>query len=121
MTVTPPPLKNVTLEPRDLADLRYARSLLENPGLAVRLASLLGAPIEKGFSLLPANWSKSVHTAVHKALRVSLRVAATSLRSGKMGQRVWGDRWRFWPGRPAGGTSAFHHHHAALYCRRGPQ
>jgi hypothetical protein len=88
MTVTPPPLKNVTLEPRDLADLRYARSLLENPGLAVRLASLLGAPIEKGFSLLPVNWSKSVHTAVHKALRVSLRVAATSLRSGKMGQRA---------------------------------
>lgn len=74
-------MKNVTLEPRDLADLSYAKSLLENPGFAVRVAALLGAPIEKGFKLLPSNWSKTVHGAVHKALRTALHVALTSLRS----------------------------------------
>ena len=74
-------IKNVTLEPRDLADLRYAKSLLENPGIAVRLASLLGAPIEKGFKLLPADWSNTVQKAVHKALNTALRVALTSLNS----------------------------------------
>lgn len=79
--VPPIPMKNVTLDPRDLADLSYAKSLLENPGFAVRVASLLGAPIEKGFQLLPANWSKTVHGAVHTALQSALRVALTSLRS----------------------------------------
>ncbi|HAV64643.1 MAG TPA: peptidase [Verrucomicrobiales bacterium] len=81
MTEVVAPIKNVTLEPRDYADLSYAKSLLENPGFAVRVASLLGAPIEKGFKLLPGNWSKTVHGAVHRALRAALRVALTSLRS----------------------------------------
>ncbi len=88
MVGQPPPLKNVTLEPRDLADLRYAKSLLENPGLTVRLASLLGAPLEKGFKLLPANWSQSVQNAVDKALRAALRVATTSLRSKRSHERA---------------------------------
>ncbi len=84
----PPPLKNVTLEPRDLADLRYAKSLLENPGFTVRLANLLGAPVEKGFKLLPANWSQAVQGAVHKALHTALRVATSSLRSKRRHARA---------------------------------
>ena len=74
-------IKNVTLEPRDLTDLRYAKSLLENPGLTVRLANLIGAPIERGFKLLPASWSSTVQQSVHKALNTALRVALTSLNS----------------------------------------
>lgn len=88
MAAQPPPLKNVTLEPRDLADLRYAKSLLEHPGFAVRLASLVGAPIEKGFKLLPAGWSQTVQRAASKALHAALRVAATSLRSRRTGTRA---------------------------------
>ena len=48
----------------DLKDLMYAKSLLENPGLAARLANVIGTPIEKGFALLPANWSSVVQNAV---------------------------------------------------------
>jgi len=33
----------------DLDDLRYAKTLLENPSLAARISNLLGTPIEKGF------------------------------------------------------------------------
>lgn len=88
MTGVVQPMKNVTLEPRDMADLRYAKSLLENPGFAVRLANLLGAPIEEGFRLLPQNWSRSVQNAVHRALRTALRVATTSLRSKRRGKRA---------------------------------
>jgi len=84
----PPPLKNVTLEPRDLADLRYAKSLLENPGFTVRLASLLGAPLEKGFKLLPVGWSQTVQAAVNRALHAALRVATTSLRSRRQGAKA---------------------------------
>jgi len=81
MTDAAPTMKNVTLDPRDLADLRYAKSLLENPGFTVRVANLIGAPIEKGFKLLPKNWSRTVHLATHRALNTALRTAISSLNS----------------------------------------
>lgn len=88
MAGLPPPLKNVTLEPHDLADLRYAKSLLESPGFAIRLANLLGAPVERGFKLLPAGWSKTVQSAVNKALHSALHVATTSLRSERRNEKA---------------------------------
>jgi hypothetical protein len=42
----------MTITPYDLNDLKRAKALLENPGLAAKITSLLGTPIEKGF-LLP--------------------------------------------------------------------
>jgi hypothetical protein len=62
--------------------------VLENPGLTVRLASLLGAPIEKGFAVLPPNFSKVVHKATHLALNAAFRVALTSLRSKRRSARA---------------------------------
>ena len=59
--------------PEDLTDLKYAKSLLENPGFAARIINLIGKPIEKGFELLPEKWS----TVVNKAARVSLKKALT--------------------------------------------
>jgi len=63
----------MAMSPEDLTDLKYAKSLLENPGLAARIINLIGAPIEKGFELLPEKWS----TVVNKAARVSLKKALT--------------------------------------------
>ena len=37
------------LTEKDLLDLRFARQLLENPGLAARLTDALAKPIERGF------------------------------------------------------------------------
>ena len=36
----------------DINDLRYAKTILENPSLAARISNLLGTPIEKGFEHL---------------------------------------------------------------------
>ncbi len=44
----------------ELEDLKYAKELLENPGLAVRITDALGTAIDKGFELLPAKWSEMV-------------------------------------------------------------
>jgi hypothetical protein len=63
----------------DLADLTYAKKLLENPGLAAKMINLLGAPIEKGFDLLPARWSGKVQTAARAALEKALRVAVATM------------------------------------------
>jgi hypothetical protein len=62
--------------PQDLADLKSAKDLLEHPGLAARITSLFGTPIEKGFKLLPERWSDTVQdvtrTALHRALNFAV-------------------------------------------------
>jgi hypothetical protein len=67
------------LSSEELAELRYAKSLLENPGLTARLASLLGGPIEKGIKMLPADWNETMNRAVRAALFKSLQVAVATL------------------------------------------
>ena len=68
-----------TLTKADLADLKRAKALLENPGLAAKLSSMLGSPVEKGVKMLPAAWQRGVHKATEAALMKALEVAVTSL------------------------------------------
>jgi hypothetical protein len=63
----------------DLADLRRAKALLENPGFAAKLSGMLGSPVEKGVKMLPRTWQRSVHTATEAALMKALDLAITSL------------------------------------------
>ena len=74
----------------ELEDLRQAKALLENPGLAAKLASYVGSPVEKGMKLLPAKWQQGVHSATEKALMKALDVAVKSLgrRSAASGGRA---------------------------------
>ena len=62
-----------------LEELRSAKNLLERPSLAAKLTDRVGTPIEKGFALLPENWSDTIHEAVNSSLRKSLEVAVKSL------------------------------------------
>jgi EcsC protein family len=55
--------------------LRHAKSLLEHPSLAVKITSIIGIPIEKGFALLPTKWSELVNYATRTALERALNVA----------------------------------------------
>jgi hypothetical protein len=73
----------------ELDELRQAKALLENPGLAAKLASYVGSPVEKGMKLLPARWQRGVHSATEKALMKALDVAVRSLgaRSGARGAK----------------------------------
>jgi EcsC protein family len=63
----------------DLRDLELAKSLLERPGFAIRMANLIGSPIEKGFALLPQGWNAVVNTAARAALLRSLALAVSTL------------------------------------------
>jgi hypothetical protein len=63
----------------DLERLASAKRLLEHPGFGARVINLFGAPIEKGFRLLPAGWRGTVQDATHAALEKALRVAVRSL------------------------------------------
>jgi hypothetical protein len=78
-----PPVIRAQLTPQDLRDLFYAKSLLENPGFTARLANVLGTPIEKGFKLLPKNWSEVVGKASKSALTKALQIAVATLGARK--------------------------------------
>jgi len=69
----------MTMERDDLEDLRRARTLLENPGLAAKFSAYLGSPIERGMKLLPARMQKAIHESTESALRKALQYAVKSL------------------------------------------
>jgi hypothetical protein len=63
----------------ELDELKRAKLLLENPGLAAKLAAYVGSPVEKGMKLLPKSVQKGVHGATEKALTKALDFAVKSL------------------------------------------
>lgn len=86
MSAAPPPLLPVVTRPpsgwpaQDRADLARARELLARTSVAIRFANLVGAPIERGYQMLPAGWRTTVQHATDAALKTALRVAARSVR-----------------------------------------
>lgn len=79
----PPPVINSQLTASEMKDLFYAKTLLENPGFTARIANIVGTPIEKGFKLLPKNWSDVVNKASRAALMKALQVAVATLGARK--------------------------------------
>jgi hypothetical protein len=69
----------MNLSESHLAELKSAKQLLENPGVAAKITSALGTPIEKGLALLPEKWTEAVHKASEAALMKALAVAVKSL------------------------------------------
>ena len=65
---------------RDLLDLRYAKSLLENPSYSMRLSNLIGSPVEKALTLLPKGWHGKVNQVANAALFRALKVAIATTR-----------------------------------------
>lgn len=63
----------------DLADLRQAKLLLENPGLAARITNLIGTPLEKGLAMLPKGANELIAKASHKALETALSVSLATM------------------------------------------
>ncbi len=63
----------------DAQQLQVAKNLLENPGLAVRMTDFIGAPIEKGFQLLPANWNENIGEVTQTALLKATEAAIFTL------------------------------------------
>jgi len=67
-------------QPADMNDLKKAKSLLENPGLAIKITHLLGVPIEMGFRLLPDDWNMKVLEITQIALTRAIHLAAATMK-----------------------------------------
>ena len=81
----------MTLQPNDLNDLIKAKRLLEHPGLAARITHFLGTPIEKGFALLPENWSARIGEVTRTALTKAIHAAVRTMKDapGKAASTAW--------------------------------
>lgn len=53
---------------QDIKELQIAKHLLENPGVAAKITSVIGTPIEKAIRLLPDNWNKNIGEVTKTAL-----------------------------------------------------
>src|SRR5512141_2434394 len=67
------------LTTEDRAELKRAKLILENPGLAAKLSAMLGSPVEKGMKMLPARVQTAVQDATQAALMKALDVAVSSM------------------------------------------
>lgn len=79
------------IQQADLNDLIKAKALLENPGLAAKITHLLGTPIEKGFALLPENWSVKIGEMTRAALSRAIHTAVLTMRNspGEAASNIW--------------------------------
>ena len=68
------------LEEADWRDLKRARMLLENPGIAAKITNALGMPIEKGFRLLPRDWKEKVGEITQAALHKAVHAAVNTMK-----------------------------------------
>ncbi|WP_322999789.1 EcsC family protein [Castellaniella sp.] len=89
----------------DLDDLRAARQLLENPGLAARMTSLVGAPLEKGLDMLPVGWQGRIAGVTRNALSKAADAAIFTL--GDTPGAGSADRWHQWGAALSGGVGGF--------------
>ncbi len=67
------------IENKDIEELKYAKHLLENPGIAIKITDKIGWPIEKGMEMLPADWKVQIHKATEKALMKVLDASLTTI------------------------------------------
>lgn len=61
-------------------ELRSAMLLLENPGMAAKITSLVGMPIKKGLELLPKNWNEKIEKVTQIALMKAADAAIFTLK-----------------------------------------
>lgn len=73
------PLATPVLSPDDLNALRRAKHELESPALTMKLASIVGAPLEKLLARMPAFANEKVSDATQLALRKCLQLALRTL------------------------------------------
>lgn len=81
----------MTIPQKDLNDLRKAKKLLENPGIAAKITDLIGSPIEKGFQFLPNNWNAKVGEVTQAALMKAVHAAILTMKDipGEESSNLW--------------------------------
>lgn len=69
----------MTISAAELHELKTAKELLEEPGLAAKISDVVGGPIERGFELLPRKWNSAVLEVTRKSIEAALDIAIWTL------------------------------------------
>lgn len=72
------------LTAQDLDDLRRAREILENPGIAMKVTNVLGLPVEKAFEVMPRWFTRAVSGSTRALLRAALAAGCSTFRSRRI-------------------------------------
>ena len=67
------------LSTAEIRDLRAAKEILENPGLAAKVSNFVGTPIEQGLKKLPEAWSTAVNDVARKSIEKALDIALLTM------------------------------------------
>lgn len=69
----------MTLSFSEINDLRSAKSILENPGLAAKVGNFIGSPVEASLKKLPESWNDAINAAARKAIEKALDIALLTM------------------------------------------
>lgn len=75
----------MSLSTSEIKDLRVARSILENPGLAARISNYIGSPIEAGLKKLPEPVTAKINDVTRKAIKKALDAALLTMDKDERG------------------------------------
>ncbi|WP_225874487.1 hypothetical protein [Vibrio atypicus] len=80
-----------TLSSQHLSELKTAKSLLENPGLAAKVTDFVGTPIELLIEKLPDDWNKKIGSVTHTALDKAADAALYTMKDmpGEESSNIW--------------------------------
>lgn len=97
------------MEEQDKKDLTRAVQLMENPSFPMKVADIVGTPIEKAIALLPAGAQDKIGSfslkAIHGALKLSLKTMETPKESGQTQESSnW---WHITAAATSGGVAGF--------------
>ncbi|CAL2092805.1 EcsC family protein [Tenacibaculum sp. 190524A05c] len=67
---------SLQLTTKEKEELHLAKTLLENPGIAMKITNVLGSPIQQGMGFLPKNWNEKLSEITTNAL---LKAADTAI------------------------------------------
>jgi hypothetical protein len=80
----------MALSPAEISELRGAKAILENPGLAAKVSNFVGSPIQAGLKKLPESWSAAVNDIARKSIEKALDIALLTIDSD---ERVPSSNW----------------------------
>jgi hypothetical protein len=75
-------IEKLNISGQHLEELKAAKFLLENPGLAAKLTNLVGKPIEVIFQTLPSKWKDRIHDITHNSLLKAIEFLSRTFEPG---------------------------------------
>lgn len=69
----------MALSTSEISELRGAKALLENPGIAAKVSNFVGIPIENALKKLPESWNATVNDVARKSIEKALDIALLTM------------------------------------------